>query len=86
MNGGRLISLDWRPRDGAKLNDCELTVKLLSAEGPVETETMQRVLVDADGLVLVLDAHPESVADNERAVAIVREAVARAPKKKNRRS
>ncbi|HEX3769404.1 MAG TPA: hypothetical protein VHV30_01005 [Polyangiaceae bacterium] len=80
--GGRVLSLDWRPRDGAKLNDCELSVKLVSADGPVDPAAMQSVLVDADGLVLVLEAAPDATTRNARAVATVREALARTPEKR----
>ena len=80
--GGRLLSLDWRPRDGAKLNDCELSVKLVSTEGAVDQDSVQRVLVDADGLVLVLESDPEAADQNRRAVATIREALGRAPDKR----
>jgi hypothetical protein len=80
--GGRVLSLEWRPRGGAKLNDCELAVKLVSAEGPVDAGAMQSVLVDADGLVLVLEADPDATSRNAKAVATVREALARSPERR----
>lgn len=77
--GGRLLSLDWRPRQGAKLNDCELSVRLVSTDGSVDADTVQRVLVDADGLVLVLESDDDAAERNRQAVATIRKALERAP-------
>ncbi len=82
VGGGRLISLDWRPRDGARLNDCELRVRLVSTEGPVDPAAVQRLLVDADGLVLVLESDVGAAEQNRRAIATLRDALARTPEKK----
>lgn len=79
--GGRLLSLDWRPRNGV-FNDCELKVKLVSAGDGVDADAVQRVLDGADGVVLLLDAHPDASADNERAVSTVRAALLRTATRK----
>ena len=82
VDGAPIVSLDWRPRDGAKLNDCELAVKLIATDGPLDTDAVRRVLVDADGLVLVLESDPACADRNRHAVATVRSALSRVPSKK----
>src|SRR6516225_1568894 len=63
MGNGRVLSLDWKPREEMRLNDCELTVKLVSGVA-LDGERMQDVLVDADGLVLVVDADDGALDEN----------------------
>ncbi len=82
VDGGRVLSLQWRPRDATKLNDCDLAVRLVSAEGALDGEAMQRVLVDADGLVLLLESEPDAGERNQRALEAVRGAVSRASHKR----
>lgn len=81
MAQGRVLSLDWRPREEMRLNDCELTVKLVSTEA-VGAETTRDVLVDADGLVLVVDAGDEAFERNQAAVATLRQTLALTPERK----
>ncbi len=77
VEGKRASSLDWRPRDGAKLNDCELAVSLVAPATPLGDGALDLVLADADGLVLILEGEREAAAANERVVALVRSAMAR---------
>ncbi len=77
--GGSLLSLDWRPREAPTLDDCELTVKLVSTTSSVAPEAVQSVLVDADGIVLVLESDDTAAPQNAQAVAILKEALSRSP-------
>jgi len=81
-DAGRLLSLEWRPQGGATMNDCELAVRLVSAGGEDDRATAERLLVDADGLVLMLESAPEAEEDNRRAVALVRDVLARDPERR----
>jgi hypothetical protein len=80
--GTRVLALEWRPRDRAGLNDCEIAVKLVAAEAPADPEGVRQVLVDADGLVLMLDADPEAALENQRVVETVKDALGRAPERR----
>ena len=82
VGGGRLISLDWRPREGARLNDCELSVRLVSTEGSVDPADVQRLVADADGVVLVLESDVGAAEPNRQAIAALRDALARTREKK----
>jgi hypothetical protein len=75
--GGHLLSFDWRPSGIGPFNDCDVSVKLVGTQGDVGHDEVQRVLFDADGLVLVIDADPAAHESNQRSVATVREAIAR---------
>ncbi len=81
LTGGRMLSLEWRPRTGTKLNDCDIRVKLIAPtptpDGKLEDDAVRHVLVDADGFVLVLDADPAAEAANRRAVSTIHEALSR---------
>jgi hypothetical protein len=82
VEGARVLAVEWRPRNDARLNDCELAVTLLSIADDSASSAAQSVLVDADGMVLMLDADVDALDRNERATATVREALARAGDKK----
>lgn len=81
LDGHRVRATEWRPRHDPKLLDCELVVTLVSPVD-VEPSAVERLLVDADGLVLLLDDHPESFARSARAATVVRDALARTPGKR----
>ncbi|MBX3198421.1 MAG: hypothetical protein KF894_09845 [Labilithrix sp.] len=74
---GDALSLDWRPLEKSRFDDCELTVQLVASRGSLSTERLDTLLEDSDGVVVVVDAAPTAREENLRTLSLVREALAR---------
>ncbi|MBX3222836.1 MAG: hypothetical protein KF795_20145 [Labilithrix sp.] len=74
---GDTLSLEWRPLQMDRFNDCDLAVKLVASKGAISTDRLDGLLEDADGVVVVVDATPSAQEENRRAVMLVREALSR---------
>lgn len=66
VDGGALLSFEWRPNRTAQFNDCDVLVKLTATHGAVSDDQMKQVLDDADGVVFVIDADPIAQEKNRR--------------------
>lgn len=69
---GRVLSFEWRPTRPSGLHDCALSVRLVAAEAAPPDEQLEQVLPDTDGLVVVLDSQKAALADNRRALEVLR--------------
>lgn len=76
---GRLSSFDYRPLRSTRFNDCEVKVKLWTTHGDFPTAELERLLPQADGVVLVLDSDPAARARNQATTESVRDVLARDP-------
>jgi signal recognition particle receptor subunit beta len=79
MGDGRLLAFDWRPGGAQRFDDCDVMVKLVTTHGAVPAKEVERVVADADGLVLVLDADPAAQSRNRDSIASLRAALVNAP-------
>lgn len=71
----KICSLDWKPSQAARFNDCAVAVKLVRVEGEAGEGDLQDLLVDMDGLVLVLDSDADALERNRSSVLEVQEAL-----------
>lgn len=76
MNGD-ILSLEWRPLQGTRFQDCDVAVKLVAPKGSISQERLDVVLEDADGIVVVVDAAPSARDENLRALSLVRDHLSR---------
>lgn len=82
-NGGTVtfdddgITLEWRPTERDRFDDCDLRVKLVAPEAGLDAARLDDVLARADGVVVVVEATAESRSETLRALHLVREAIER---------
>jgi hypothetical protein len=60
-----LVSIEWRPIGLSRFDDCDVAVRILAPRGPLDDENVRRIVQDADGVVVVLDADPSAMARNK---------------------
>jgi signal recognition particle receptor subunit beta len=73
---GEVVSLDWTAPPSVQFRDCSLTVKLRAARGELSAARARAMIGGADGVVLILDAHPSAREANRTSAELVREVVA----------
>ena len=76
---GGLLSLAWLPLHAPRFNDCDVMVKVVAARGELSSERLEKILSDVDGVVVVVDAAPESRDENRRTMELVRASAAERP-------
>lgn len=69
---GDTIALDWSPPSELQFRDCGLSVRVVASQGPPTAERLRALLRAADGVVLVLDAHPSARDANRESAELVR--------------
>lgn len=69
-------ALRWLPAESGRFRDCGLVVKLLAQSGPFSEQRMDDIVREADGVVVVVDAHPDAQETNRASLRSVRRAVA----------
>jgi signal recognition particle receptor subunit beta/uncharacterized protein YoxC len=74
---GDRLSLEWRPLQMDRFNDCDVAVKLVASKGAISEGRLPAVLDGVDGVVVVVDAAPASREESQRALKLVKEAVSR---------
>lgn len=72
---GETIAIDWHPPSELQFRDCGLSVRVVASQGSPTAERFRALLRDADGVVLVLDAHPSAREANRASAELVREAL-----------
>ena len=76
---GALLSLAWSPIHMPRFNDCDVMVKVVQARGDLSSQRLAQILADVDGVVVVVDAAPESRDENRRTMELVRASAAERP-------
>lgn len=69
---GETIALDWHPPSALQFRDCGLSVRVVASQGPPTAPQLRALLRAADGVVLVLDAHPSARDANRASAELVR--------------
>jgi hypothetical protein len=77
VDGGALVFLEWMPLQMPRFNDCDIAVKVVAARGTLSSERLDDLLEDVDGVVVVVDAAVAAQDESRRAIALVREALAK---------
>lgn len=72
---GAFRTLRWQPAERGRFRDCGVVVKLLAQSGPFSEERVDDILRDADGVVVVIDAHPSAQAVNRASLDAVQRAL-----------
>lgn len=71
-DAGEELRLDWTAPPTVQFRDCSLTVKVRAAQGDMSPARTRAMLGGADGVVLILDAHPSAREANQASVDAVR--------------
>jgi hypothetical protein len=74
---GVRLSLAWQPPE-SRFRDCDVLVSIVAEHGAMSTDRFANVLREADGVVVVVDAHPSAHARNLASLTTVRDVMARA--------
>lgn len=72
-----LPTLSWLLRDGGRFRDCDVHVKVVAQRGAFSDDRVHALLNDADGVVIVIDAHPSAQARNRASLDAVRDVLVR---------
>ena len=76
--GGDLLSIVWQSPERTRFRDCDVLVRVVAYRGAASAQRFDDVLSEADGVVLVVDAHPGAQLRNRESLAALREAMQRA--------
>ncbi|NUP06591.1 MAG: hypothetical protein HOW73_11090 [Polyangiaceae bacterium] len=71
-----LVSLTWQPPESGRFRDCDVHVQVVAHHGAFGREAFE-ALDDADGVVVVVDAHPSAQERNRISFDAVRTALER---------
>lgn len=76
-NDDGALTIAWQPVESDRFRDCSVLVKVVAQDGAGSVDSLFQVVREADGVVLVVDAHPDARERNRASMTALRDAFAK---------